>query len=110
MEKIAYSGLNFKPMYVLTDFAISLILCLVITYFHSYIVYILFTCFTVDSKIHENRCKKKHVDLPGTFVLGTLYRYTSFTAVYDVINRTRRRTQMGELVEIVANTPKFNFI
>ena len=28
----------------------------------------------------------------------------------DVITRTRRRTQMGELVEIVANTPKFNFI
>ena len=28
----------------------------------------------------------------------------------DVITRTRRRTQMGELVEIVANTQKFNFI
>ena len=25
--------------------------------------------------------------------------------VDDVITRTRRRTQMGELVEIVANTP-----
>ena len=28
----------------------------------------------------------------------------------DVITQTRRRTQMGELVEIVANTPKLNFI
>ena len=28
----------------------------------------------------------------------------------DVITRTRRRIQMGELVKIVANTPKFNFI
>ena len=33
---------------------------------------------TVDSKIHENSCKQKYILIQ---VMGTLYRYISFTAV-----------------------------